>query len=600
MAPRIAEFPAAAATNFSQAVRPLAPEAERRRRLATRAFPLAIIAVVSLVAGVVVGASPPPERQAAERFVRAWARQQFAAMRAELNPESKRRYTTQNLRDAYVKAEEKATLHSLDPADAEGPTSSGGQEVVTIPIRVGTMAFGSFDSELRLPFADGGIAWDAHLVFPGLRRGEQLANSIALAKRGAILARDGTPLAEGPAEARSSPLGSAAINVAGEVGQPDPADLPALARQGFPAGTPVGISGLEQAFNSRLAGKPGGELIARSHDGTDRVLAKSDPLPGKLLHTTVDPDLQQVAVAGLAGRAGGVVALDARSGAVRALAGSAFSAPQPPGSTFKLVTTTAALQKGVVSLDDEFPITNGINVGGRFISNAHGEYCGGSFTQAFAESCNAVFAPLGPKIGNDQLVATAERYGFNSKPALYDAAATRITDPPESSIPEEIGDDLDLGVSAIGQGEVLATPLEMAMIAQTVARRGVRSPTPIVTEQALQADAGPVRVMSRKIAAQLRDLMIGVVTSGTGTAAALPGVQVAGKTGTAELGPKPGAPAPAPGELPEQAVDAWFTCFAPAGKPRLVVAVMLVDADADGGTVAAPVAHDVLATGLLG
>ncbi len=106
--------------------------------------------------------------------------------------------------------------------------------------------------------------------------------------------------------------------------------------------------------------------------------------------------------------------------------------------------------------------------------------------------------------------------------------------------------------------------------------------------------------MSSKIAGELRDLMIGVVTSGTGTAAALPGVQVAGKTGTAELGPKPNAPTPAPGQQPQQAVDAWFTSFAPASKPRLVVAVLLVDANADGGTVAAPVAHDILATGLLG
>jgi cell division protein FtsI/penicillin-binding protein 2 len=109
-----------------------------------------------------------------------------------------------------------------------------------------------------------------------------------------------------------------------------------------------------------------------------------------------------------------------------------------------------------------------------------------------------------------------------------------------------------------------------------------------------------VRVTSRGIANTMRDLMIGVVTSGTGVAAALPGVQVAGKTGTAELGPKPGAPAPPPGELPEQAVDAWFACFAPAQDPRLAIGVMLVDADADGGTVAAPIAHDILAAALLG
>jgi peptidoglycan glycosyltransferase len=581
-------------------VRSLSPEVERRRRLATRAFPLAIVALIAFLAGVIAGTAGPPEKEAASRFVAAWTRQDFAAMHAELNQASQRRYSAQELRNAYVDAQETATLRTLDPGEPAEPESSGSGKLVAVPIRVGTVAFGDFASELKLPFADDGIVWDPHLVFPGLAQGEKLTDSIQLARRGAILARDGTPLAEGPPEARSSPLGSAAIDVAGEVGQPDSSDLPELARQGFPAGTPVGVSGLERAFNSRLAGRPGGRLIAAPSDGgPGRVLSQGVPLPGTPLKTTIDPDLQQSAVAGLAGRAGGVAVLDARSGAVRALAGSAFSAAQPPGSTFKVVTTTAALQAHVVSLDDQFPVSNGINVGGRFIANAHDEYCGGSFVQAFAESCNAVFAPLGPKIGESGMVTAAERYGFNSEPTLYDRAATAITDPPQPSIPRDIGDDLDLGVTAIGQGQVLATPLEMASIAQTVARRGIRVPTPIVSERALQARAHPVRVMSRKISDQLRQLMIGVVTVGTGTAAALPGVQVAGKTGTAELGPKPGAPAPPPGKQPEQSVDAWFTCFAPAGKPRLAVAVLLVDANADGGTVAAPVAHDILATGLL-
>jgi len=574
-------------------------EVERRRRLATRALPLIAIAIAAFVAGVVVGAEPPPERKAAERFVDAWARQDFAALRAELNPASRRRYTARELRDAYLQSEETATLNSLDRAEAEGPESGDGADVVTVPIRVGTAAFGSFDSELKLPFADGGVAWAPHLTFPGVEQGEELSASISLARRGPILARDGTPLASGPPEARSSPLGSAAIDVAGEVGQPESSELEQLAREGFPAGTPVGVSGLERAFNSHLAGKPGGELIAASRaGGSGRVLARSRAAPGEPLRTTIDPELQRTAVAALAGRSGGVAVLDARDGSVRALAGTAFSTPQPPGSTFKVVTTTAALQAGVVALDDSFPILNGINVGGRFIANAHDEFCGGTFVEAFAESCNSVFAPLGPKIGEERLVTTAERYGFNSDPALYDAKATAVTDPPQPSIPEDVGDDLDLGVSAIGQGEVLATPLEMASISQTVGARGMRSPTPIVKDPALQSNADPVRVMSRKISGQLRDLMIGVVTSGTGTSAALSGIQVAGKTGTAELGPDPDAPSPAPGEEAAQAVDAWFTAFAPAQKPRLAVGVMLIDADADGGTVAAPVAAQVLAAGL--
>ncbi len=205
-----------------------------------------------------------------------------------------------------------------------------------------------------------------------------------------------------------------------------------------------------------------------------------------------------------------------------------------------MITTTAALQKGVVSLDDEFQITNGVNVGGRFINNANGEYCGGTFREAFAESCNAVFAPLGPKIGNDDLVGDRGALRLQLAADPLRAARPRRVDPPEPSIPSDVGDDLDLGVSAIGQGEVLATPLEMASVAQTIANDGVREPTPLVANKELRPDAEPVRVMSKKLADQLTELMVGVVTSGTGTAGAIPEAQVAGKTGTAELGPEPG------------------------------------------------------------
>jgi cell division protein FtsI/penicillin-binding protein 2 len=311
--------------------------------------------------------------------------------------------------------------------------------------------------------------------------------------------------------------------------------------------------------------------------------------------TTIDPDLQEVAVAALAGRAGGVAVLDAQRGDVRALAGQAFSAPQPPGSTFKILTTTAALEAGEVSLEDEFEITNGVNVGGRFLNNANGEYCGGNFREAFAESCNAVFAPLGPAVGNDKLVETAERFGFNSPPTLYAPKVIREVDPEESTIPTEIGEEIDLGVSAIGQGEVLATPLEMANVAQVVGNNGVRMPTSVVANKKLRPDAEPARVMSPKISKQLTELMIGVVNEGTGTAADLSEAQVAGKTGTAELGPKPGEEE---SENPVQVKDAWFAAFAPAEKAKLAVGVLLIEAEAAGGEVAAPIAAEVLAAGL--
>jgi len=565
---------------------------QRRRRL----IPLAVIALIAFIAGASSGASGSPAKEAAQRFTEAWARKEFAAMYRELNDASREAVDAKEFAASYREAAEAATLRSLDPDSPGDPTDRDGETVVPVPTEVGTVAFGRFASEVDLPYADGGVAWDPSLVFPGLEPGEHLENRIELAPRAPILARDGTPLAEGPATEREYPLGGAAIDVTGEIGEAEKEDLPALARQGFRAATPVGVSGLEQAFNRRLAGKPGGSLLAvADKGGSARILVQAEPQAGAPVKTTIDPDLQQAAVAGLAGRAGGVAVLDARSGDVRALAGQAFSAPQPPGSTFKTITTTAALTAGVVSLDDEFELSDGVNVGGRFISNANGEVCGGTFRQAFAESCNADFAPLGPKIGNDDFVATAERFGFNQPLTLYAPAIVAAVEPPESTIPEEIGSELDLGVTSIGQGEVLATPLEMASVAQTIGNDGVREPTSLVANRKLRPHPESVRVMSKKVAGELTELMIGVVTGGTGTAAAIPEAQVAGKTGTAELGPKPGTEGE---EEPEQIKDAWFTAFAPAEKAKLAVGVLLVEAEAAGGEVAAPIAAEVLSAGL--
>jgi cell division protein FtsI/penicillin-binding protein 2 len=574
----------------------MSPEVERRRRLLTRTLPLALIAIVAFVLGASAGAPGSPEKDAAARFAEAWAGGNFAAMYTELNQASKAAIDVNDFAIAYRDAERLATLRALDPGSPQDPVSRNGKTVVPVPVAVATVAFGRFEDEIELPYSDGGIDWDPSLVFPGLRRGEHLESQIELAPRAAILAGDGTPLAEGTAEEREHPLGSAAIDVTGEIGSAGEEDLARLARQGFAADTPVGISGLERAFNARLAGKPGGSLLALGESGSSvRVLAQAKPRPGAPVKTTIDPALQESAVSALAGRSGGIAVLDARNGDVRALAGQAFSAPQPPGSTFKMVTSVAALKKGVVSLDDEFEITNGVNVGGRFLNNANGEYCGGTFRQAFAESCNADFAPLGPKIGNDDLVATAEQFGFNSPPTLYAPRIAREVELAESTIPTEIGEEIDLGVSAIGQGEVLATPLEMASVAQTIGNGGVREPTSIVANEKLRPHAEAVRVMSEKLAGEMTELMTGVVTEGTGTAGAIPEAQVAGKTGTAELGPKPGQEN---SENPVQIKDAWFAAFAPADKARLAVGVLLIEAEAAGGEVAAPAAAQVLSTGL--
>jgi len=558
--------------------------------------PLAVVALVAFVVGVTAGSPGSPEKDAADRFAQACAAKNFKAMYAELNDAARARVKLKEFEAAYREAQETATIRGIDAGSVGDSQSADQGKVVPVSMTIETVAFGTVEEDLDVPYDDGGIEWDESLVFPGLRPGEELAADVELAERAPILARDGTPLAEGPAEEREHPLGSAAIDVTGEVGEAPEEEWPELARRGFSPETPVGISGLERAFNARLAGKPGGKLLAVSKDGSSvRTLAEGKPQKGAPVKTTIDPELQEVAVSALAGRSGGVAVLDAQRGDVRALAGQAFSAPQPPGSTFKIVTTTAALEAGKVSLDDEFEISNGINVGGRFLNNANGEYCGGTFREAFAESCNAVFAPLGPAVGNDKLVETAEKYGFNSPPSLYAPQIVREVEPEEPTIPTEIGEEIDLGVSAIGQGEVLATPLEMANVAQAVGNNGVRMPTSIVANKKLRPDAEPVRVMSPKISNELTELMIGVVNEGTGTAADISEAQVAGKTGTAELGPKPGEEE---SENPVQIKDAWFSAFAPAEKAKLAVGVLLIEAEAAGGEVAAPIAAEVLAAGL--
>ena len=134
------------------------------------------------------------------------------------------------------------------------------------------------------------------------------------------------------------------------------------------------------------------------------------------------------------------------------------------------------------------------------------------------------------------MVETAEKFGFNSPPTLYAPSIIKEVEPEESTIPTEIGEEVDLAVSAIGQGEVLATPLQMASVAQTIANGGVRMPTSIVETKKLRPTMKPVRVMSKKTADELTELMVGVVTEGTGTAGAIAAGQVAAKTGTAELG----------------------------------------------------------------
>ncbi|MGI8946354.1 MAG: penicillin-binding transpeptidase domain-containing protein, partial [Thermoleophilaceae bacterium] len=324
---------------------------------------------------------------------------------------------------------------------------------------------------------------------------------------------------------------------------------------------------------------PGGVLRAGR-----RVLARTEPRPAETVRSTIEVPLQEAAVAALAGRLGGIAALDPRTGAVRALAGIAFSAPQPPGSTFKIVTTTAALEADLVKLSDDFPVETNAVIDGVELENANGELCGGTFEEAFAESCNSVFGPLGVEVGAARLVETAERYGWNSPPTLPGEAPSTLPDG------EGIVSPLEVASSAIGQFQTLATPLQMASVAQVVANAGVR----VLPTLEAGAPVGPrrVRVTSKAVARTLERLMVAVVERGTGTAAAITGVTVAGKTGTAELEDTRGADGETRDGDPSN-TDAWFTSYAPTDRPEIAVAVLLVR-NGSGGSTAAPAARTVL------
>ncbi len=543
-----------------------------------------MLAVGSFAGGLIVGARhEPTERRLANRFAQAWEHEQYADMYAMLTARARAAIPLRDFARAYRDAAATATLRRL----TAGRPQDRAADAVVVPIAASTRIFGELETSVTLPLGEGvggepAIEWAPQLVFPGLRRGEELTRETRLPKRQAIRARDGSRMAYG--EDRLSDLDPEASEIAGRVGPAPPERAEELAMRGIPAGAPVGISGLEREFDAQLAGTPGGELLAGK-----RELASVAPKPGESVRSTIDPDIQRAAVRALAGRYGGIAAVRPRTGEVLALAGVAFSAPQPPGSVFKILTLTSALEAHTVRRNENFPVQTGATLEGIELQNAHGESCGGSLITSFAHSCNSVFAPMGAEVGAKKLVATAERFGFNEDPGLLGAA--RSTIPPA----DEIGDDLAVGSTAIGQGKVLTTPLQMALIAAAIGEDGRRMrPTLRRGEETEQSQA-----TRPGIASFVDRAMRAVVTSGTGVGARLPGVVVAGKTGTAELRSTVSEdPAPVePGELPPEDdptdTDAWFAAYAPAGNPRIAVAVLLI-AQGAGGEVAAPAAAQVI------
>jgi penicillin-binding protein A len=407
-----------------------------------------------------------------------------------------------------------------------------------------------------------------------------------------------------------------------------------------------GRTELEQAMNSYLSGDAP-ELAVSTL--ADLVLGR--PKKGGHVITTVDARLQRVASDALGDLPGAVVAMDPRDGNILAMVSNPTFDPNelssqdpeeiraawerlnadprtpllsrandelfPPGSTFKMVTASAALENGY-GLDSVWPNPHELDLPltDETIQNFGGEGCPGGATTtlltAFTSSCNVIFGEVGLTLGAQKLADQAHAFGFCP------------TDPPEESgcleptIPFVIpfatgrfpvasyfeGNDPLVAISAIGQDNDLANPLQMALVASAIAHEGEMMNPRLVTQ--IRDPQGRVirefhaqpygRPISQATAADMRTMMVNVVTSGTGTAAQIAGVVVAGKTGTAQHGGAGTAP------------HAWFICFAPAGPddvPTIAVAVIVLDggdlgSEATGGQVAAPIAKQVLEAYLAG
>jgi peptidoglycan glycosyltransferase len=381
-----------------------------------------------------------------------------------------------------------------------------------------------------------------------------------------------------------------------------------------------GSTGLERAENDILSGSDDRLVV----DRLTQLLA-GRTVKGGSITTTIDAKAQSAAFEGMAGRRGAVVAIDPTTGAILAhvstpsfdpnplaspnpatersayeklqndddspLLNRAIAQVYPPGSTFKLVTAAAALSTGDYTKNSVVPAPASIPLplSEDRLPNYDDRACGpGNRTtieNAMRISCNTAFALLGLELGDDALRKQAEAFGFNSSFEIPLVAATSV-------FPEEL-DAPQTAISAIGQFDVRATVMQMAMVAAAIGNNGVvmepylvaqkRGPDLSVLEATTPEEFG--RAVSPLVARQLKDMMVTVVERGTGQRAQIPGVEVAGKTGTAEQGE-------------DDPPHAWFVSFAPANDPKVAVAVILEDgggeAEISGGRLAAPIAREVM------
>jgi peptidoglycan glycosyltransferase len=386
-----------------------------------------------------------------------------------------------------------------------------------------------------------------------------------------------------------------------------------------------GRTELEQSYNEFLAARAEELLPQRL---IDEILGRDEK--GANLVLTIDPRLQEVAADGLGDNEGAVAAIDPRSGEVLALYSNPTFDPNPlashvpdevrrsyrqldpeepdsplvsratdtffpPGSSFKIVTAAAALENGMRP-DSLLPNPPTLDVPQTEddLENFGGSQCPGgsqiSLADALQVSCNVAFAGLGLQLGADRLVEQAQRFGFSGD-IPFDIPFVESQIPPVQAFEDDLP---AVAQSAIGQRDVATNVLHMALVAGAIGNRGTMMVPRLVREirdpkGRILRTFGPEEYgqpMSPENAATLTEMMVSVVEGGTGTAAQISGVRVAGKTGTAQT---------AEGEPPH----AWFVAFAPAEDPEIAVAVVILNGgdlgnEATGGQLSAPIARQVI------
>jgi penicillin-binding protein A len=533
--------------------------------------PLLLVAAAALSFGLYEAGAPARDQRAiVRRYLTELQDRDYGAMWSALSNPSKRRVPRTEFEAELMDAEQTATASSLLPASALKIKHG----LARVNVGINTHVFGQLNEVLEIPLVGSGggtrIVFNSSLLFPGLRSNELLSRKTSFGRRGTLLAADGEVLARGGVLSTQIPEVAGAIT--GTLAPVPASQANEYAELGYPLRAHVGVDGLQEIFQRRLAGKLGGELLA----GT-RVLAKAKPGRGQTVRTTIEPGLEQDAIDALGENFGGITVLNPRNGAIEAAAGIAFTSLQPPGSTFKIVTATGALASGLAKPSTTYPFESSVELDGFKMQNAGGEVCGGTLTDAFANSCDTTFAPLGAQLGAAKLIGAAVKFGFDRPTGLAGALTSTI---PSAA---QIGGPLSVGASAIGQGMVQASTLEMADVAATIADHG-RRPLPTMLRGARPRF---VRVTSSKVAGEVQNMMEAVVAYGTGTPAQIPGVTVAGKTGTAELKDTSGKKNDA------KDTDAWFVAYAPAQDPKVVVCALFPN-QGYGADTAAPAVRQVI------